>query len=272
MLKPLTEWMEHGAHQDCAWTSDMVLRYLVFLKRDWRKRDGKPLAASSLKGHRQSLHTFLKWLHSEGRTATDLSAHVKKQRVPEPIPATLTNADIHGLIASASEGRYALRDVAMLMVLIDSGMRAGELCSITLKDIDMVQRLVFVRHGKGAKSRHVPFSKRTATAITTYIGGARPQDAEALFVSQTGDHLTVGALNKLFQRIGQRAGIEGIHTHQFRHTFATRMLLDDTPTLTLQRFMGHSTPDMTARYARSSTSDLQAAHARHSPMNALFGD
>lgn len=164
---------------------------------------------------------------------------------------------------------YNLRLRAAMLLLLDSGLRASEICSLTVGDLHLKEGYAIVM-GKGRVERRVEFGPRTGQAIWRYLasrGTLQPQ--EPFLVSRTGKGLDRDELTKRLHAMGLRAGVENCHTHRFRHTFAVMFLRNGGNSLVLQRLLGHSTMEMVRRYVKLSEVDLAQAHRRASPVENL---
>ncbi len=162
---------------------------------------------------------------------------------------------------------YAERNRAIILTLLDTGMRAEELCTVKLNQINKRTQQIRVM-GKGAKERNVSFSARTNQAIWRYMT-TRPnvRDDDYLFVVESGRRFTRDRLLDLLQTIGARAGVNGVTVHRFRHTFAIQYLRNGGDAYTLQRLLGHSTLDMVKNYLAIAQTDIEAAHRKASPVD-----
>lgn len=162
--------------------------------------------------------------------------------------------------------RSADRNRAILLVLLDTGMRASELINLQLQDADLKANSIKVM-GKGRKERAVPISARTGQAIWRYLASRetrRPMDP--LFITSSGAGLTRRDLYHRLTEIGKRAGVANAHPHRFRHTFAITYLRNGGDVYTLQAILGHSTLEMVRHYARIAQMDLETVHRRASPV------
>jgi site-specific recombinase XerD len=161
----------------------------------------------------------------------------------------------------------SLRNQAILLLLLDTGIRASELCDLRLQHADLRNRRVKI-FGKGSKERIVPISVKTAKAIWRYLT-TRP-DAKAqepLFASmKDGQFLKRNALRLLLERLGDRAGVPHVHAHRFRHTFAIAYLRNNGDAFTLQSILGHSDMTMTRRYLEIAMTDVESRHQIASPV------
>ena len=162
------------------------------------------------------------------------------------------------------------RDRAIVMVLLDTGMRATELTGLHLDDWG--DRSLLIRCGKGKKSRIVPLSEATEKAIhrqllkrSVGLGGVA--GGCALFASNiSGKPFSYTALSSLMDRLEKYSGVSGVHCHRFRHTFAITFLRNGGDIYTLKRILGHSTLMMVQRYLDIAQSDVARAHAKASPV------
>ena len=157
------------------------------------------------------------------------------------------------------------RDRAIVLTLVDSGLRASELCALVIDDYDAKRGRLLVQRGKGDKARYVVVGARTQKAIWRYLT-LRPnaRASEPLFATRNGAHIDRTTLRQLLARMGNRAGVAGVHPHRFRHTFAINFLRNGGNLLTLKELLGHESLVMVQRYARIVEADIDRAHA-HSP-------
>jgi len=161
----------------------------------------------------------------------------------------------------------ALRDKAIVILLVDTGIRASELCNLRIEDLDQRNHNITVM-GKGSKERVIPISSRTSQFLWRYLAmrdKTRPRDP--LFVTNTGRPLDRNNLSRLVRLMGERAGVRGAHPHRFRHTFAITFLRNGGNVFALQKLLGHSTMDMVKRYLALAQVDLENAHREASPVS-----
>ncbi len=228
-----------------------------------------------------TLSSLFTWAVKQGFSAENLLKRItcprpeKREIVPftiDEIRAMLSACDKTaeytraGKATCANTRPTALRDRAIILLLVDTGLRATELCDIQIHEVDLKNRQL-VTLGKGDKERLIPFDARTGQALWRYIA-TRP-DARAddpLFVTGQDNPLDRKILRKLMLRIGQRAGVKDVHPHRFRHTFAINYLRNKGDIYTLQRILGHSTLEMVKRYLAIANVDVQNAHRLASPV------
>jgi integrase/recombinase XerD len=182
----------------------------------------------------------------------------------------LAEDDIRKLIQAAKKKP---RDLALVLVMLDTGIRASECCHLTLDDVDIDGRSLLVRNGKGQKERYVFFSDTTARALSRWLA-YRPADAfdDTLFISQkTHQAMTRNCLCVVIKRLGERAGITGtrVSPHTLRHTFATQWIKAGGDSHSLMRLMGHTTTRMAEVYVHLVGADVSELHRRYSPVGRL---
>lgn len=187
---------------------------------------------------------------------------IAKPEVRAIIP--FSREEVSKLAAAAKESENPLRNVAVIKVLLDTGLRASELCGLKLEDLEGDYLRVF---GKGSKERRVPITALAMSAIVDYLGLRKADKRNApVFLSKTGVALNRDSLRLLINRLALAAGVNNAHPHKFRHTFALNYLLNGGDAYTLQMILGHSTMDMVKRYIYLTSKDLAAVHNRVSPL------
>lgn len=157
------------------------------------------------------------------------------------------------------------RDRAILIVLLDCGLRASELCALTIGDYDRKRGSLHIRSGKGDKPRIIYVGDSSRRALWRYLRHRDNDKRAPLFLSATGKHLTRSGLRKLVQRIADRAHVDGATVHRFRHTFAIQFLRNGGNLFALRAMLGHSTLEMVRTYARLADLDIATAQRIASP-------
>lgn len=164
------------------------------------------------------------------------------------------------------------RDRALILTLIDSGLRATELCSLRIAVLDSKTGKITIRHGvngcaKGGKARFVYLGKTARKAVWRYL--ADREDGETpdspLFLGKAGSPLNKDSLRQVIHAIGEKAGIAHAYHHRFRHSFTIQYLRSGGDIFTLKGLLGHSSLEMVQHYARIADVDVQEAHRKASP-------
>ena len=169
-----------------------------------------------------------------------------------------------------SERPSRLRDKAIVLFLLDTGVRAQELCNLLIGDVDLKTGAVLVRRGKNDKDRTVYIGAMTREALWRYLQKGRKfkESRDPLFSTANHTPMDRRALARMLEHAGERAGIEGkCNPHRFRHTFAINYLRNGGDVFTLQQLLGHSSMDMVKRYLAIAQTDLANAHRKASPVD-----
>lgn len=160
----------------------------------------------------------------------------------------------------------ALRDYTMIVMLIDTGLRAAELCDLLVSDYEQDTGRIIVRHGKGNKRRTVYLGNTGRKYLWRYmVDRAGVKSSEPLFITRNGSALTPGELLNMIVATADRAGVSHANVHKFRHTFAINFLRNGGNVLELQRLLGHEKMDTLRIYVELAQMDLANAQAHASP-------
>jgi site-specific recombinase XerD len=221
------------------------------------------VSAATVAKHHRSLQQLFRWLVDDGEIPSSPMANMRPPAVPEqPVPVLSTEA-LRKLLATCNGNTFHnRRDEAILRLLADTGMRAGELIGLTVDDIDKELSVAFVM-GKGGRGRAVPYGPKTGEALRRYTRARskhpRASWEKSLWLGKRGP-LTDSGLRQLLERRCDDAGLPHIHPHQFRHTFAHRWRLAGGDDDSLMRLVGWRTREMLHRYG-SSVADVRAVEA-----------
>ena len=157
----------------------------------------------------------------------------------------------------------------ILYLLLDTGMRASEVCNLKIRDIDLPNHYLKVM-GKGRKERVIPLSPKMEQILWRHMFEKKNQPLNRpVFTTNSGQALRRDNLLKSIYRLAKRAGVKDANIHRFRHTFAINCLRYGGKTVMLQRILGHSTLEMTKRYLAIAEVDIQEDHKIASPVMNL---
>jgi len=212
------------------------------------------------------LRRFSAWLEEEGEVDTDPLLGLKAPKLDTKVTESLTDDELRRLIKACSGKQFRdRRDEAIVRLMAETGMRAGEVIGLTVADVDLQRGVVTVHRGKGGKGRVAPFGPQTARAIDRYTRMRRAHrlaDTTALWLGDRGKELAYFGLRNALQYRAELAGLKGFHLHLLRHTAASRWLAAGGSEGGLMSVAGWSTRDMIDRYTRSTASERAADEAR----------
>lgn len=158
------------------------------------------------------------------------------------------------------------RDLAMLMMLVDIGLRVTEMCMLKVSDYQQENGRLLIRHGKGNKQRAVFLGDAAQRVLWRYMMSRdRIKPNDPLFVTRSIKPLSRSYVMHLVQRIGNNAGVNNAHPHRFRHTFAIQFLRNGGNIFELQRILGHAELDTVNIYLQFAEVDIERAQKANSP-------
>lgn len=241
--------------------------------REYLLRQGEDRKGNGYTTLFQDLAAFWTWWADDAERPNPMTKIPRPATVTTSVPV-LTEEQLAAVLATCSgRGFEALRNRALILLLMDSGLRRFELSALDVDDVDLLERTVLVRHGKGDKPRISVIGTETAVAIRNYLK-VRPQRAHAtqpaLFVSRPGGRLQATGVSQLVSRLGKEAGVTGLHPHMFRHTWTHVLLESEMKEHDICQLAGWSTTKQLGRYGASRAQDRAiAAGLRNSPADRM---
>lgn len=248
-------------------TPDLIRSYLVYLQDHGHNPGGLHQAYRTLK-------TFLLWWEAETEPV-DWRNPIRRVKPPklliepiQPVPLEV----VEKLIATCNDkSMLTLRDKALLLLLLDTGARASEVCNLNIEDIDLVSGSVNINCGKGRKPRVVFLGQTSRRALRSYlrVRTSNQTKLEGLpcWVTNTGDRLTYSGLDQIIRRRSKLALVPKPGLHDFRRAFAINFLRNGGDVYSLQRLMGHADLQVLRRYLAQTNEDLRIAHQKFSPVD-----
>ncbi|MFC2062669.1 tyrosine-type recombinase/integrase [Chloroflexota bacterium] len=255
-------------------------QYILYLRGKPKYADhpfiaekAQPVSPKTVQCHVRAMKAFSTWLYLEGYTQQNILQHLKMPKAPTKLIEPLTPHEINKILISTNKKTYCgERNHALLVTLLDSGLRSAEAASITLDNLNLKDGYIKVI-GKGAKERIVPIGKFVQMELMHYIEKTRPQPTSGgykrLFLSRGGNPITRNTLKLVFSRVAKESGVKRLHAHLCRHTFAINYLLNGGDIFSLKNILGHTSLDMVNHYLHFTSTQITAQHRKYSPMDKL---
>ncbi|MEZ4870430.1 MAG: tyrosine-type recombinase/integrase [Caldilineaceae bacterium] len=246
-------------HHLSAITSSHIRLYYIHLQE-------KNLSSHTVHTCARAIRAFLNFCVSEELLDKSPMAKVGLPQRDKLQPNYLTADEVLRLVDACQTER----ERAIVLMLLDTGLRATELCNLDGGAIDHTTGAVTVRRGKGRKDRTVFIGNRTRKQLLRYYRRyGKPGEDDPLFHSEkTGERLTRWGLRQMLGRVGRRCNVD-VSPHKLRRTFATWVWKSGIDVHTLRDLMGHSDLTTLPAYLGIDTDDLRRAHDRHGPVDNL---
>jgi len=261
-LRAWVKWYDHTTGGQALTAAD---------PRDIRDYQGymvrQGLKPATINRRLNAMRRFYRWAVRKGLAHDNpfngLKVGVKMQK--QTAPKWLTEKEQRRLLRAVRQygKRNAARDMALIRLGLDSGLRLSEIADLTLDDLELGERQGWarVRFGKGGKAREVPLSLEARKALAAWLDERKKHsyaDDPHLFLGQRGP-LSGAGIYRIVTKYGRLAGIEGLTPHTLRHTFAKNLIDAGRPLTVVAALMGHESLDTLAIYTRPSREDLQRA-------------
>jgi len=242
-----------------------MLSYLLDLKE-------RNYAVTTLARKVAAAKSFFSFMQNEGRIKKNPMENITSPKVGKSLPGAIPIGQVRQLLEqpAKTEATEAKRDRAMLELLYASGMRASELVSLNINNVNTSECTVRC-FGKGNKERLVPIYPQAARVVEEYITQVRPRlvhnDAEqALFVNQRGERLTRQGLWQILKAYAKSAGLgKQVTPHTLRHSFATHMLSGGADLRSVQEMLGHANISTTQIYTHLSSEHIRRTYDKAHP-------
>jgi integrase/recombinase XerD len=256
-----------GDKEFCKLGADDVRAFLNHLFHE------EELSKRSIHSYWAILSSLWTWAEKEHGLPHVIRERIKAPKYPKRIIEPFTQDEVRRLIEAAeyekewttrtgkvtrSRRATADRERAIVLTLVDTGIRATELCELRVSDFDRTRGRLLIRHGKGDKARHVILGARTKGVVSAYLDTrGEPKPTMPLFAARGEKHLCRENLLNIVKKLGDCAGVVGVHPHRFRHTFAITFLRNGGHILVLKELMGHAKLDMIMTYVTIAAQDLE---------------
>ena len=232
-----------------------------------RHRQG--LSSTSLQRELSAIRSFFNFLLKNQLTDNNPGQYIKAPKKTRKLPKTLDVDQIKSLLEAGTNSTIEIRDLAMFELFYSSGIRLSELAQLNLTDIDLTDKSLMVRSGKGGKSRMLPIGSKAVAAINTWLEHrikSVTSTETALFISTRGTRLGQRSIELRLKQWCKKKGIaENIHPHMLRHSFATHLLESSQDLRAVQELLGHSNISTTQIYTHLDFQHLADVYDRAHP-------
>jgi len=259
----------------------LLREYIIYLQKrgrfsDWSNTTQKKaglLSTATIHAHVRTLRAFISWMTREGLVRTNIAKDIKPPKMMKKVISTLSDEEIQKIFKTfIPNNPHDLRNETILMLLLDTGLRIGELINLRMADVHMNEGYLKVL-GKGNRERIVPIGSSAQKALHRYLFRYRSRYSEAeydsVFLSIHGEPLSVNSMKLMFARLAKLSKVSRLHAHLCRHTFATRFLVNGGDVFTLQQILGHSSLEMVRNYVNLASSHIAVQHRKFSPLDHM---
>lgn len=267
-LRHFAEYLKRQGHSDCG--KQEIRLFLHYLQQPVSS-GGRAVRPITARTYHRCLATFFKWVVEEGALVVSPMEKIKAPTVKNTLKEPLSSEQVTALLEAAKTSTQRHRDTAIMLFLLDTGVRAAELCNLVMGDVDFKNRSAKVL-GKGNKIRMVYWGITTSKALLRYLRNETRQPNEPVFLGdrglRAGEALSPSGLFQLMRRLGLKAGVK-CGVHDWRRTFAVNILNNGANLISVSRMMGHETLEITKGYLALAECDIEKQHRQFSPGDRL---
>jgi len=203
------------------------------------------------------ISSFFTWLLDEELIQKNPCHTIKPIRYEDKVRLPFSSVEIDAMRSACKNAK----ERAIIEVLLSSGVRVSELCSIKLDDVDFEHMSIKVREGKGSKQRTVYFNEVAKKHLLEYLNG-RNTNGEYVFYNKKRQPLNPGGVRHILKTIEERSGTTNVHPHRFRRTFATGLANRGMDVQEIARLLGHANINTTMEYVYTSDEKIQNSYRR----------
>ena len=224
------------------------------------------LSSNTIRSYTATLKTFFTWCREEGIVDLDIPLY----KAEETIKETYTDHELEKLLKKPNTRTCKFseyRNWVIINLLLNNGCRAATVRNIKNRDLDLQNRIIYLRHTKNKKSQSIPLCDSLCSTFKEYLRIRGGNDYDYLFPNEFGEQLSENGLRCSIAKYNRKRGVEKTSLHMFRHTFARKYLVDcGGNAFTLQHLLGHSTLDMTKHYCAIFDADIAKNYDQFSPL------
>ncbi len=239
-------------------TKEQIQKYILYLKntKKWVKtekiKSTEQIASKSIQTYIRAMKAWIAWMEEEGYLDRSISAEIKLPKATKKVLEILSEEEISEIfkyLESKSENHF--RDLLIIMVLLECGLRLEEATTLKLSNINIKQNTMKVL-GKGNKDRVVSYGVNVQKMFFKYINQERPEPAhkkiDSLFLKSDGNPITQSTIKQLFRRLKLKLKMEKLHPRLCRHTYGTMYLASGGDNFSLRQSTGHESFEILNNY------------------------
>lgn len=252
----LTKFIEYVADQEL--TRDIYINYIYELRK-------KNIKNTSIRTYCRAIKAFSNWLLENEYIEKDITFKVKLPREDKDIVIPLSEDEVIKLddvimIPVFSDTILYLRNALIIHLMLDGGLRKSEVINLNVNDIDLDKNVIYINNSKYNKSRVIPLSSVIKNLYNAYLIDREYSEIglmnnTPLLIKSDDKRITSDTIKSLFRRLKKQSGIERIHPHLLRHTFATSYLMQGGNLEQLRIILGHSDYNVTRHYLHLAASN-----------------
>ena len=216
------------------------------------------IANSTLENIRSNLSAFFSWMVNDEIIEKNPMSTVGVIKIPDEIRKAFSDIEIDAMRSACRN----TKERALVEFLLSTGIRVDELSQMDISDVNFTDLSVHIRHGKGNKERITYMSNVCAKRLSEYLRDRKDYEV-CLFRNKNYDRIGTDGIRYILKGIEKRSGVDDVHPHRFRRTFATRLASRGMPIQEIQVLMGHSKIDTTLRYVCVDDTSIQSSYKKY---------
>ena len=225
-------FLQHAPEELEKLTRETIRTYILNMRDEG-------IRSVTINTYMRTVKVFARWLYEEGYLETNVSKGVKLPRPDPKIKKPLSADEVTLIIREL----YSPRDRIIFRLMLDAGLRESEVCNLKYSDLDLENNLIMIRSSKFNRNRIIPMCPRLKLWLNYYKSGS-----EYIILDKSGNPMTTEAIKKLFYKLKKRTGIDRVHAHLCRHTFATSYMMGGGNLEKLRVMLGHADYNATKIY------------------------
>ena len=247
-----TTLLSEFAHKPFQELGAYDIRYYLACEKD------RGISNTSLENTRRYLSAFFQWMLTEEMIPKNPMAAIKPIKCTDEVKLPFSDTEIDAIRSACQTSK----DRAVVEMLLSSEVRVTELSLMNVADVDLTTMTVHVMHGKGDKERITYITPVAKMHLEKYISD-RKETGEALFYNHSHERLTISGIRYILKQLQARSGVDNVHPHRFRRTFATGLAARGMSIHEIQKLLGHSDISTTMEYVSVSTEGIKASYNKY---------